>query len=118
MHKLILGLLVTTLLVACASGNRPLQLVSGAGPVYPPAAQAEGIEGFVTLAYDVSVSGVVENIRVVEAEPPQIFDAAAIKALSSWKFVPAKRDGQAIASEGRVSTISFQLGGSDAYDRY
>lgn len=113
--SLVMGCL---LLGACASGNRPLQLLGGAGPVYPPAAKTAGVEGFVTLRYDVNVEGVVTNISVVASEPEGVFDDAAITALASWKFNPARRDGTAMASPNRESTITFRLSGGSDYDRY
>lgn len=112
------SIVVLVLLVGCASGNRPLQLVGGAGPIYPPEARAEGIEGYVEVRYDVDVEGRVFNLAVVEAQPVGVFDAAALKAVASWRFNPRRENGRAVESLGRVSRVGFQLSGSQAYDDY
>ena len=43
------------------------------GPVYPQSAQVQRLEGFVTLAYDVTASGNVDNVRVINSEPVGVF---------------------------------------------
>ena len=86
-----------TLLIAglalggCASSGRSLELVSGSAVVYPEEARAAGTEGFVVVRYDVDARGMVVNPTVVEAQPPGIFEAAAIETVSSWRFRPADR---------------------------
>ena len=104
-------LLAAALLFAgCASQDRPLQLSSGAAPIYPPQAQAQGVEGEVTVQYDVTDQGAVINAVVVESSPGQVFDTAALQAVTSWKFTPARRGGVAIAQKSLVSTLSFKVG--------
>ena len=104
-------LLAAALLFAgCASQDRPLQLSSGAAPIYPPQAQAQGLEGEVTVQYDVTDQGVVINAVVVASSSGQVFDAAALQAVTSWKFTPARRGGVAIAQQALVSTLTFKVG--------
>lgn len=110
--------LLYLVVLGCASGNRPAQLVSGPGPVYPPAAKAAGIEGGVTVVYDIEVDGRVSNLSVVSSEPEGVFDQAALAAVSRWKFNPRKIDGEPKASRRKQSTVTFKLAGADAYDRY
>ena len=107
------------LLAGCAgASNRPLQLVSGNGPSYPPAALAEGIEGFVVVRYNVTLQGRVSNARVVRAEPEGIFDEAALAAVRSWVFNPPLVDGEPQPEVGRESTVTFKLGSGDEYADY
>jgi len=101
------------LLSGCAAGPRPLQLVSGADPVYPPEAKAAGVQGHVTVRYDVTGDGAVVNLRIVEAVPSGVFDTAALDAVAKWRFRPPVQ-----ADQGHTSTLRFQLGESDAYDQY
>lgn len=103
------------LLVACASGNRPPVLTSAQAPLYPTEARQQGIEGYVELAYDVTANGAVHNVRVVSADPVGLFEGAAIKAVSAWRFAPAQVNRMVVASKDRVSTIRFQLGEADKY---
>jgi TonB family protein len=104
-------LIASALLIAgCVSQDRPLQLSSGAAPIYPPQAQAQGVEGEVKVKYDVTDQGTVINAVVVKSESGQVFDTAALNAVTSWKFTPARRDGVAIAQKALVSKLSFQVG--------
>ena len=98
--------------------NRGLQLISGAGPIYPANAQAQGVEGEVVVVYDVTVEGEVTNARVVSSTPPGVFDEAALAAVRSWRFNPPYVDGVAQPSRARQSTVGFQIGQGDEYDRY
>ena len=62
-------------------------------PDYPLGALTRGIEGSVLLEYTVDKSGRVVAPRVLEATPPGVFDRAALRALSRWRFHP--HDGAA-----------------------
>ncbi len=62
---------------------------------YPRAALAEGIEGWVDVAFDVTAEGKVTNITIVDASPRNVFDSAAKNALSRERFQPVLVDGQA-----------------------
>ena len=106
------------LLAGCASASRPPQFLSGPDLVYPSAARAAGIEGHVVIRYDVTTTGSVANPRVVESEPAGTFDAAALAALSQWRFRPRVENGQAVSAPGRVSTLRFKFGESDEYPGY
>lgn len=107
------------MLTGClASQNRPLQLLSGDGPTYPPGARDGGVEGFVVVRYDVTVQGRVSNAEVVRAEPAEVFDDAALTAVRSWVFNPSLVDGQPRPEVGRESTVTFKLGGGDEYADY
>jgi TonB family protein len=114
-----IGVSILVLLVlSCTSQNRPAQLVGGGGPTYPAEARALGIEGVVTVLYDIEVDGHVSNLVILSSEPKEIFDQAALTAVSSWQFNPKIVEGQAVASRRRQSTVTFRLEGSDAYDDY
>ncbi|MGE0625938.1 MAG: energy transducer TonB [Pseudomonadales bacterium] len=112
-------LLACTLLVGCAATqNRPMQLVSGSGPVYPAAAKADGIEGVVVVRYGVSKDGRVIDARVDSAQPTGIFEDAALAAVRSWRYNPALRDGEPVAVDNVVSTLRFELGNGERYRGY
>jgi TonB family protein len=109
---LVFGLLwVISMLGACTAyqqGNSPLQLISGSAPIYPDALKSRGIEGKVTVQYDVTMEGQVANLRVVESDPRGLFDAAALTAVSTWVFRPQIRDGQAQVVTDITSNLTFQ----------
>lgn len=107
--------LAVLLLAGCASQNRPLQLESGAGAIYPPQARAQGVEGYAVVRYDVDVEGRVRNARVVASAPQGVFDESALQAVSRWKFTPAQRNGQPHAVNNLESRLDFLLRGGEAY---
>ena len=113
-----LMLLVGSALVGCASSNRPAQLVGGAGPIYPAMAKEQGIEGSVTVVYDISQEGQVINLVVIESTPAGVFDDAAVAAVLSWRFNPRMEEGQPVAVAGKRSTVTFKLSGADEYEQY
>ena len=103
-------------LVGCASTSRPPELVSAGGVVYPVEAKDKKVEGYVRVAYDVSTDGSVTNVRVVDSDPPGVFDEAAIAAVRGWRFHPAISDGKPVVEE-LVSRVNFKLGESESYAR-
>ncbi len=90
------------------TSSDPVPIVKVA-PEYPAAAKKRRAEGWVELQFVVGINGVASQIEVVRAQPEGIFDRAAIRALSRWKFKPGERDGEVIEARART-TISFKLG--------
>ena len=85
--------------------------------VYPVEAKDKKVEGYVRVAYDVSVDGSVTNVRVVDSNPPGVFDEAAVAAVRGWRFHPAiGSDGKPVVKE-LVSRVNFKLGESEGYAR-
>lgn len=78
-------------------------------PVYPRRALTRGIEGYVLLEFTVTETGSVADPVVVEAQPPGIFDRAAIQAALRFKYQPRVVDGQPIAVAGVRNMITFEL---------
>ena len=65
-------------------------------------ALAKHLSGSVELEFTVSPSGEVTDIKIQAADPPGVFDQAAINALSQSHYQPVLRDGVAIAQRVRV----------------
>ncbi|MDB4990875.1 MAG: hypothetical protein JWN04_6053 [Myxococcaceae bacterium] len=74
---------------------------------YPPEARQAGLEGNVELELTVDAAGQVSEARVV-TPAGHGFDEAALAAVRSWTFEPARRDGQAIVSTVQL-TYPFTL---------
>jgi protein TonB len=55
-------------------------------PQYPPSAAAKGIDGFVDVSFTVSALGRVDKPKVTAAEPPGVFEEAALSAISRWRY--------------------------------
>jgi protein TonB len=108
-------LLALIVLAGCAASGRSLELVSGSAVIYPPEAQAKGIEGYVVVQYDVDANGRVINAAVVAAEPAGVFDAAALETVSSWRFRPSRGSRQPEVIERVRSRVEFSLDAGTAY---
>lgn len=79
-------------------------------PEYPYRARQRGIEGHIKLAFTITPAGKVENIRVLEASPRNVFDREARRAAARWRFAPRTQNGAAVAREA-VKTLHFRLQG-------
>ncbi|MDY0206545.1 MAG: energy transducer TonB [Pseudomonas sp.] len=77
-------------------------------PVYPDNARRRGIEGYVKLAFTITPDGKVENVRVVESSPANVFDREARRAAVRWRFSPRNEGGRSVAREA-VKTLQFRL---------
>lgn len=55
-------------------------------PDYPRNAAARRLPGWVDVAFAVDASGRTREVRVVGAEPPGVFDEAALAAVRRWRF--------------------------------
>lgn len=75
-------------------------------PRYPEQASAQSVGGEVTLLLLVDEMGEVQERSVVEADPPGVFDGAALDAFRDVRFQPARRDGRNVRSRVLV-TLSF-----------
>ena len=118
MRSTVIVLMVVALLGGCAAQpSRPPQIVAAGGLVYPPEAAAKHIQGYVVVSYDVTADGTVANARVVEAQPPGVFDEAALVAVRGWQFNAASDNGRLVATMGLTSRVEFKLDNSEAYAR-
>lgn len=77
-------------------------------PQYPRDAAMNQIEGHVTIEFTITESGSVRDPRVIDSDPPRVFDREAVRAILRWKFKPRVVDGTAIARQA-VQTIEFNL---------
>lgn len=80
-------------------------------PQYPERAQQRGIEGRVLIEFTISKSGSVKDAKVIAYEPSKIFNKAALKAVSQWKYNPKIEDGKAVEQKGMRIAIPFTLSG-------
>ncbi|WP_448211987.1 energy transducer TonB [Colwellia sp. MEBiC06753] len=93
------------------SGDGDYLPIVKVAPIYPRRAQSRGIEGYVIVEFTVNKNGAVINPVVVEAEPADIFDRAAIDAALKFKYKPRVVDGVATEVAGVQNKITFQIDG-------
>lgn len=72
---------------AAASSNA-LRAISTPSPRYPAAAARAGQSGTVQVEFTVDPDGTVSSARVVDANPPRVFDRDALAAVKKWRFEP------------------------------
>jgi len=51
------------------------------------------VQGFVDLDVVVSPQGIVREVSVVQANPPDLFEKSAVAAVRKWKYDPRFVDG-------------------------
>lgn len=77
-------------------------------PMYPRDAALKGQEGWVKIEFTITAIGTVKSPRVIDANPPRVFNREALRAILKWKFKPRVIDGVAV---DRLATqiIDFNL---------
>ncbi|TGD72125.1 energy transducer TonB [Mangrovimicrobium sediminis] len=78
-------------------------------PVYPTRLLNRGVEGYVDLAFDITPTGATTNIRVIESQPPEVFDRAAITALRKWKYKVPIVEGEPQGQVDMMTRMRFEL---------
>ena len=63
---------------------------------YPKKAYKSGISGYVVMNLLVSKTGNVEKVKVLQSEPADVFDDAAVNGVKTWRFKPAQYKGEAV----------------------
>ena len=84
-----------------------LQPASRVNPSYPMRARRRGLEGYVEVSFIIQPDGRVDtdSLRVIDADPANVFDRAVEEAVSRWRFPPADDVRRA------TQRIQFQLEG-------
>jgi len=77
-------------------------------PAYPGLAQRRGMQGVVLLLVEVSAKGYPTTVKVKKTSGFMLLDKAALKAVRSWRFAPAKRGSLPVAASVEVP-IRFTL---------
>lgn len=84
------------------------RLLTRVVPEYPRYAFDHRIEGEVLATFTLDRAGVVRNPRILKADPPNIFEAAVLAALTQWKFAAATKDGTTVAVR-MIVPLTFRL---------
>lgn len=89
--------------------NRHYHPVVKVPPIYPPQARKRGVQGYVVVEFTVGADGTVINPAVVDAQPPGVFDQAALQAARKFTYLPQMHEGVAVPVEGVRNRINFSL---------
>ena len=79
-------------------------------PDYPSLSRRLGEQGKVLLRVQVTADGAVGSVALQTSSGSTRLDQAALEAVKKWRFVPAKRGGQAV-SASVVVPVSFSIEG-------
>jgi protein TonB len=105
------GLVATTPAAAAPLGEHEVsvgaKLLSGAPPPYPASAEAAGIEASVPVELVIDDQGSVRS-AVATSHVGYGLDEAALAAVRTYRFAPARRDGRVVAVRMRW-IVHFEL---------
>jgi protein TonB len=87
-------------------GVREPRKIVDVAPIYPEIARLAKVQGAVILEAVIDESGAVDRIRVLRSSP--LLDAAAIDAVSRWRYTPTLLNGTPVAVLMTI-TINFTL---------
>ena len=79
----------------------PVKIVS---PEFPAALHDSHTKGVVTVQFTVDVSGAVTEVAVVKSTNAG-FDAAALDAVSKWRFKPGEKAGKPTAMRVKLPIL-------------
>ena len=71
-------------------------------PRYPTGALRRAQGGWVDMDFTVAADGSVKDVAVRGAEPAGVFEDAAVKSVSQWRYVPVKRNGRPVEQRARL----------------
>jgi len=77
-------------------------------PAYPRAARRARMEGRCLLEVAVDADGATRSVRILRGSGYALLDRAAVAAVEHWRFLPARRGGQAVAARVEVP-VRFHL---------
>jgi protein TonB len=92
-----------------AGADRDVVPLVRINPDYPQRALSRGLEGWVQVQFTISETGAVIDPIVVDSMPKGIFDDAAIKAVSRWRYNPKVEGAVAVQRVGVQTIIRFTL---------
>jgi TonB family protein len=76
-------------------------------PDYPEKARKKHHRGSVLMELIVDADGRPQDVRVSRGAAPEL-NTAAVECVKKWKFLPASRNGKAVATQINVE-VSFNL---------
>jgi protein TonB len=106
----------TAPLAAVAStASAPLELprfdaayLANQPPVYPSSARRRGVEGTTIVEARVGLAGDARDVKLAVSAGDEALDRAAMEAVRTWRFVPARRGEQLIEASVRIPLV-FRL---------
>jgi protein TonB len=95
--------------MGAASSDADIVPIVRVPPQYPLRASERGIEGWVEVQFTISRTGTVKDPFVLNAQPQNIFNRSALRAIRKWKYNPKIEDGEPVERPGVKVRLTFQL---------
>jgi protein TonB len=92
-----------------AGSDRDVIPLVRVNPDYPQRAITRGLEGWVQVQFTITATGMVKDPVVVNAEPKNVFDDAALKAIARWRYNPKVENGGPVERVGVQTRLVFKL---------
>ena len=86
------------------------QILSAPSPSYPESARRANVSGTTVVGLTIGTDGSVSSAWVVSSSGNGALDSAAVNAVYSWQFVPAKQNGTPVTCNSQVP-VTFNLRG-------
>ena len=80
-------------------------------PKYPKSYSKNGRQGHTQMTFDISASGFVENIQVIDSSSP-LFTKESIAALNKWRYAPKFENGQAVTATDIKVQLDYKIRGN------
>jgi protein TonB len=84
------------------------KLLEAPRPIYPPAAEAAGMQGTVSLHAVVTLSGGISGLAVLSSPDPSLANAA-MDAVRQWRYEPTLLNGEPVEVVTTIA-VNFRLG--------
>jgi TonB family protein len=76
-------------------------------PQYPVFKDGTKPQGWVLVQFDISTSGKVENLKVVEALPAKLFNKVTLDSAKKWRFKAKVKDGKRVKQKNTRARLVF-----------
>ena len=87
----------------------PPKVIDRESPRYPKKALEREIEGWVSVGFVIDTQGMPTDITVIDSEPNNTFDSAAISAVKRWRFSPARNEDTQEAVDYPIAETKLQF---------
>jgi TonB family protein len=85
-----------------------LTILKSVQPTYPAKAVNGKVEGWVDVEFTVAETGKVQDVSVRTSSNPGVFEDAAVKAVSQWRYKPVLRDAKPVPVRSQIR-VRFTL---------
>ena len=76
-------------------------------PQYPVFEDGTKPQGWVLIQFDVTTSGKVEKMKIVESRPAKLFDKVTLDSAAKWRFKPKVKDGKRVTQKNTRARLVF-----------